>query len=214
MKRCCEQFKCWSEGGTASFMDATQANCIWPIGLVSAGTAYTDRIGSRVSWDWLHLRGAMNFLAPAGSAAGQAYIIRLAIVYDRQPTGGRPLMSDIYSLHPGSSDTLDFATVENMDRFLILKEKFWVFPGNSGATWATPSFVPPWATVPMGSDMMVDWKIDLKGLETIFGGGIDGNENNTRSGQFYMVRWCNNSISTTGNPCIITYACRMKFSDL
>lgn len=68
---------------------ATASNIILLNG-VQTGTGFFNRVGSRVEMKNLHIRGLCynNLTSTTGN-------LRLLIIYDRQPTGALPVISDI-----------------------------------------------------------------------------------------------------------------------
>jgi len=111
---------------------------------IAEGTGPTQRIGRKLFCKNIQLTGmwCRNPQANA-SVLFPEHMVYYAIVYDRQPTGTKPLISDIYrSIDTGgSAQTIGFVhkNLLNDQRFLILKhDGFFVpqlVPGDNDFFW-------------------------------------------------------------------------------
>ena len=132
---------------------------------VQQGAGISNRIGNKIALKSLRFRAA---LFPTGNGAGQVipYQTRWVIVYDRQPNGVYPLVSDIFgditvanAIGPG--DYLSSINPTNFDRFIVLCDKMismgQVLTGSSAGQGQTTE-----------TSMGIDEFIKLKGLETMF----------------------------------------------
>lgn len=129
---------------------------------VQTGTAFFNRIGSRVEWKNMHIRG---FNANALTCVqGQ---LRMLIIYDRQPTGALPTVSDILQ----SRDQAGVATtsgaseinLDNRDRFTVIRDQHWYAPActnTAGVLTNGPQYPND------DNDHDIDMFIKLKGLQT------------------------------------------------
>lgn len=101
---------------------ATASNIILLNG-VQTGTGFFNRIGGRIEMKNLHVRGIVNPIL-----TGTDSILRLLIVYDRQPTpaSGLPVISDILQARDqaGAATTTGQSEInlDNRDRFAILRD--------------------------------------------------------------------------------------------
>lgn len=134
---------------------ATASNIILLNG-IQTGAAFYNRVGSRVEMRNLHIRGQVT-----NAATSTSCMLRLLIVYDRQPTGALPVISDILQ----SRDQVGTATtggiseinLDNRDRFAILRDMQYYapsctntagvltngpqFPGQDNQQWDVNEFI-------------------------------------------------------------------------
>lgn len=100
----------------AAFTSLTEVNCI------QQGATVANRIGNKVIMRSIHLR--MHMSSPA-AVVGQA---RLMLVYDRQPNGAFPAITDILLSQPaGVAASYSGINIANKSRFLMLRDHFYIF---------------------------------------------------------------------------------------
>jgi len=85
---------------------------------VAVGDDIHNRTGRRVSMKSVHVQG---FLRTLDSTTGTC-VNRLMIVYDRQPNGLAPIMTDIIT----AGDGVSFNNLGNRDRFVVIADKKYV----------------------------------------------------------------------------------------
>lgn len=123
----------------------------------------------------------------------------MSIVYDRQPNGSVPAMSDIFAQKDQNgiaNDSFFPVNPVNVDRFDVLWYKVFGFPaiGAYGANSSENSYV-RFADV---DKEVIDLDLDLAGLSTVFGGGTDGLVTNVRTGQLWLVMYNSNPSIVNG----------------
>lgn len=92
---------------------------------VATGTDFTDRIGRKINMKSVYVRG---FLSPVDTTTSFC-LSRLLIVYDNQPNGAAPAITDILK----AATSVAQVNLNNRDRFKILIDK--QFPlGNNNNT--------------------------------------------------------------------------------
>ncbi len=143
---------------------ATASNVILLNG-VQTGAAFYNRVGSRIEMKNLHIRGFVNNAATTIAQQG-----RLLIVYDRQPTGALPVISDILQSRDqaGTATTAGASEInlDNRDRFQIVRDMEYYLPpctNTAGVLTNGPQF-------PAQDDQQFDINefIKLKELTTHF----------------------------------------------
>lgn len=89
------------------------------------GTAFANRIGTRVKLKSIYVRGFISNTAARNHSDFEGGVVQVAlsIIMDAQPNGANPAITDIYS----SADPTGMLNLNNRDRFKVLKEKVWVF---------------------------------------------------------------------------------------
>jgi len=90
------------------------------------GASMTERVGRKTQIKSCYLRGMMmKSLAatPTGSVTAEAQMVRLILIFDKQPNAAVPVMSDILQ----TSTVYSQFNINNRDRFSILKDKEYVF---------------------------------------------------------------------------------------
>lgn len=136
--------------GTAGMMD------------ISQGTAETERVGKRVRLISMQIRGVIN-VGPA-APLNPLYCV-LLVVYDRNPTGAMPALTDILNTNwPGAPNN-----VVNADRFRIVMRRAY------GVSYT------------MQIPIIVEEFIDLTGLSVEYGAATNGALTNIRSGALYLL---------------------------
>lgn len=79
---------------------------------VATGTDLTDRIGRKIFMRAVQVRGLVQ---PVDNTIGQT-LARVMVVYDKQPTGGTPAITDILT----ASRSEAFNNLNNRDRFVVV----------------------------------------------------------------------------------------------
>lgn len=132
---------------------------------VQTGAGFFNRVGSRIEMKSLHVRGAVVNTATTAATG----VARLLIVYDRQPGGALPVITDILLNRDqaGATSITGAAEVnlDNRDRWIILRDTEWYIPSctnTAGVLTNGPQF-------PGDDDEFdVNLFIPLKGLITHF----------------------------------------------
>jgi len=143
---------------------ATATNLILLNG-IQTGTAFYNRIGSRVEMKNLQIKGNVE----AGANNNDGALLRFLIIYDRQPTGALPTVADILQdrSQAGTSNTTGSSSInlDNRDRFSIIRDMCFESPVTT-ITGGTASFT----TSMSGNsrDLAINEFIKLKGLGTHF----------------------------------------------
>lgn len=123
---------------------------------IQTGAAFFNRVGSRVELKNLHIRGQIT-----NAATATVTMLRMIVVYDRQPTGALPTVSDLLqsrdqtgaATNPGSAEI----NLDNRDRFSIIRDMQLYappvtntagvltngpqFPGNDDQQWDVNEFI-------------------------------------------------------------------------
>lgn len=109
---------------------------------IQTGAAFYNRVGSRVEMKNLHLRGYIQ-----SAATSVTTNLRMLVVYDRQPTGALPVVSDILQSRDQTGATATNGdseiNLDNRDRFIILRDKQYYAPpctNTAGVLTNGPSF--------------------------------------------------------------------------
>jgi len=88
---------------------------------VQTGAGFFNRVGSRIEMKNLHIRGFIRYTATAVQA-----VIRLLIIYDRQPVGALPVITDFLQARDqaGAATTAGDSEInlDNRDRFTIVRD--------------------------------------------------------------------------------------------
>jgi hypothetical protein len=132
---------------------------------VQTGAAFYNRVGSRIEMKNLHIRGSIY-----NTSTTQTTALRMLVIYDRQPVGTLPVISDILQsrIQDGTPSTSAYSEInlDNRDRFAIIRDMQYYAPSvtnTAGVLTNGPSFP--------GQDSQqwdVNEFIKLKGLTTHF----------------------------------------------
>lgn len=102
-------------GAPIAFAFTTTGTVSLVAGGISQGSSVNQRQGKFINWKSMQIRGKV--IPSGGAAAGSTTVCTLLIVYDKQPTGVLPAISDILDAINSSAMNKDAAS----SRFRILK---------------------------------------------------------------------------------------------
>lgn len=110
-----------------NFRDGVGATNLILLNGVQTGTAFFNRVGSRIEMKNLHVRGIIRNVATSVST-----VLRMLIIYDRQPVGSLPATSDVIQSRDqtGAAATTGDSEInlDNRDRFTIIRDLEWYAP--------------------------------------------------------------------------------------
>lgn len=170
----CQAVDYWYEGLVKGRGDPLLADeRVQLINGIAQGSGPNQRIGSvidlkEVSWDCFvyPTPGALNVFSD---------VFKLAIVYDRQPTGSIPSYSSIFQALSNSGSTNDKPpapqNVDNIDRFYVLRDMKWSLApayDQLEGLGPFPTSINTLGTAKRGN-MMSD-KVILSNMRTVYGG--------------------------------------------
>jgi len=94
---------------------------------VQVGSAFYNRVGSRIEMKSLHIRGALfNLLTNTDD------YLRMIVYYDRQPNGAAPTYADLMQTRDQTGAATTGAkseiNLDMRDRFVILRDRQWFAP--------------------------------------------------------------------------------------
>lgn len=200
---------------------------------VKVGAGPNQRVGRRIRMKNIWLR--YNVSLTAANDAQSASIARVCVVYDRQPNGATPKLTDIFAsqFNPGQpnvTDGLSGVNPDNRDRFKIIKDEMLAFPNigaNSGLNSSCLDHFDINANHSAGKSTdgqgMVNKFIKLRGLETHFRAdtSLFNDPAEIASGSLWFVVF--NNRQTLANPPVaadntqaafqITMSSRLKYYD-
>jgi len=141
---------------------------VYVLNLVQQGAGSWNRIGKRIKMKSLRIRGFIEALFDnsAQTVPTRAVCCRVVVVYDRQNTGGAiPTFDTIFgeTIQTGaeSSNIMANLRYDNTDRFRVIRDVVRVL---------NPTAIPASGEEGVVIKAPIDEFIDLKGLETVFGG--------------------------------------------
>lgn len=170
------EIKCVDVDATnvGTYRDPASASNIILLNGIQLGMEFYQRVGSRVEMEHLYFKG-VNLPV----LTGNDNLVRLLIVYDRQPSGVIPQISEIIQTRSqtGAVTTLtqSSANLDNSDRFYIVRDMQWyaasvgkaVLIGAQGGQCNFGVFGAGTA-ISMTSSYELDEKVDLDGLRVRF----------------------------------------------
>jgi len=141
---------------------------------VAQGAGDNERVGQRVRWFNMTIRGTIQYF-PTATSVQQPDLLRLLIIYDRQTNGAAPLWSDIIAnISSGTHGPYDPPNWYQRGRYKILRDWMIATPAMSGTvaagllTSATLQLSPP---QPTSCEFTLHFFKALKGkLDTIYSG--------------------------------------------
>lgn len=157
---------------------------------VAQGAAVNQRVGKKIRWESIQLRGFVQ-------AASACVITKVSmiIVYDKRPTGSLPAVTDV--LVSPSSNSLN--NDNNSGRFQILRRVDWVIAGSSTAPISTDSCI-------QVLDEFI--KVRRPGIFKSAGTGAIGD---IEEGCLYAL-WVGDKTGTAAGT--VVFDCRVRFTDL
>lgn len=132
---------------------ADTTGTVTALNLTALGTDFNNRIGRKILMKYVYITG---ILKPVDTSTVPAYC-RILIVYDNQPNGALPAMTDLLV----TANSIDQLNLNNKDRFKILADKRYAIGGVSDT--ATQSFSMAPTVVPVKIFRRLN-------METIYGG--------------------------------------------
>lgn len=161
------------------------------IATIAQGASDQQRIGKRAAYKSLQIRGR-----EAAGTAGSINIGGWAIIYDREPTGSLPAVTDILV----SINSQSFNNDTNSDRFQTLRRSVRTFIGNT----TTPA---------TGHEQWtIEEFLDLKHLPVQYAAAGTGAIGDIKKGALYLITF-GNTANGTSSP-IMNVAFRTRFADI
>lgn len=128
-------------------ISSTNTNHMSLVNGLAAGSGSYNRIGRKAKMHSLRVRGNWrHVMGPSGGGVATGGILRMVVVWDRQPSGAQPTFDTIFG-HQTSDGTEVGATVlappkfDNMRRFKVLRDKtFTSAPGRNYTGRVSQSF--------------------------------------------------------------------------
>jgi hypothetical protein len=163
------------------------------LAIIAQGASVNERVGKKILWKSLQLRGYVQGDNTTLSCKGT-----MIIVYDERPTGSLPAVTDI--LASNSSNSMNNDT--NSSRFRILMRRDYAIVGNT-------------ATAGQGTNsslQVVDEYIKLRGRECEFMAAGTGSLGDISRGAIYIVTTGNLAAGTNDANLYIT--ARSRFVDV
>lgn len=151
---------------------------------LASGAGTNERVGRKVTIKSVSLRYIHD--ATGSDPASQ---IRIAIIYDKQPNGALPGVTDIFNL----GNFISHLNLSNSDRFVVIMDEI--------------------SDSAQSASLNISGKRHVKcNLETIYGAGTNG-ISAINSGSL-MILAANNSDPTIGNVTSLFYNVRIRYTDV
>jgi len=162
--KCCD-FPYTQAVGTDIFTMTPSTTIVYAgLNYIQEGAGFYNRIGRRIRMKSVFITG--NLVASGNATgAGTAEYLRLMLVYDRQPNGNNPGVSDVLADYgqDGNTTTTSYSKTNpnNFERFAILRDERVAIPinGTGGTTQQYNSIVGEQCN-------KFTWFVKLKDLET------------------------------------------------
>lgn len=171
---------------------------IIPMNLIAPGSASFNRIGRKVKLRSIRFWGVLTYEIGADAISGnvKGLNVRMAVVWDKQPSGVLPTFADIFghTLQDGTEASLiyDKPRYDNTDRFQVLRD-------------CVKTYNPTLYNAAGGSsdhqlgELYYDEYVDLKYKETVFSGqSAPATIADISSGALYLVVRASNNTAGVG----------------
>lgn len=154
-----------SGGQTQQFNNINASNQIIALNLVGSGTSTYQRVGDHTKGLYCKIKGQI-YPDEEKSQVDTEYL-RVAVVYDRAPTGAYPAYSDIYNdIDAGGSNSFtcfSSPNITNKSRFTILKEMDLTKPFKNSTNQTNQ---PVFSSIQYDDQNLIDWYLPLDGCDT------------------------------------------------
>jgi len=191
---------------------------IQPINIVKQGNSFTQRSGNKIAMHSIQLKLEVE---PA-QAMNQCHW-RWALIYDRQPNGVEPNLSDIFSnfdlngapLLTGALTYL-MTNPNNRDRFLVLRDRAIHVPYTALTIVAGVPTVAQQLQQCMVDTSHIEDYVKLKGLVTLYKSDpVNADDIASISvGAIYMIVYAENPAASAGNFLNCRYTTRLRFYEI
>lgn len=179
--------------------------------MVQQGVGTNQRIGNTLTMKSIRLRFR---LAPTGFAELTNSMVRLMLVYDRQPNGAYPTTATILSNidQAGTISAFDpdgDINVNNMDRFIVLMDEYHIVPAVDILTTSNFNLIGPTSK----ECFVIDRYIKLRGLEQKYSATSSPMViANQTTGALYLFSM--GSVATGGEPYCWHGKVRLRYFDM
>lgn len=180
------------------------------LNLMEEGTSFFNRVGRKIMMKSIRITGGLALSGLAVINANQDYL-RVMVVYDRQPNGSAPAISDILQNVDlgGTSSTTSYAglNMNNSERFLVIQDTRLNIPNGyvQSLNEGTASIIDY-----NGTMQNMDRFSKLKGLQTHFK-GTAGSITDVASGALWLVTFGNIAPGTA--PYNLIWNARLRYHD-
>jgi len=179
-----------------AFADEATADCL---NAVAIGTDYNTRVGRRVKFTSVHIRGVLS----AGSEEAQTSpfgdeLVRLILYIDTQTNAAQNALSQV------TGGLTNFRDLQYTSRYKILKDKIYRLPANSVCQNATNDFSVPQTLQFIKLNCKLNMVTKFVGTTAVVGSIAD---NSIHLGFF-------NYSGETNRTCSFTGVSRCRFNDL
>jgi len=181
---------------------------------VQEGASFYNRIGRRTHMKSIHLTGQFYPNTNAGVAAPD--LVRLMLVYDRQPNGNFPAISDLLLDYgnDGTSFTTNFSkmNLNNVERFAILRDER-IALGPTTAADSTASLFAGQMVPGKAGQNLINWYVPLKDLETHYKSTTNPAAiGDIATGGLYLVTFGSTAVANAAYS--FQYNARLRFIDI
>lgn len=178
---------------------------------VTIGSSMWNRVGRKISLKSIRIRG--QFLQTGHNDMQSGQYARLTLIYDKQPNGALPSISDVFqdqvnsasdshATYPNSGVNLN-----NRDRFEVIADEQWYLSGGNQST-STAGVMTATA-----KSMEINLFRKLKGRETHFkADSSPGVIGDLATGSLVLIT--QGDIASGDEPWQMNLACRLRYSDL
>jgi len=183
-----------------------------PLNLVTIGSSAWNRVGRKISMKSLRIRGFIGRTSNNVSTVPPQFS-RMAVVYDKQPNGALPTISDLYLDQASQSGDSSFSGVtsgvnmNNRDRFEILWDWDASFPPCNTST-ATQGVI-----TATNDDYRLNTFIKLKNRETHYrADSATAVIGDIATGSLFLVGF--GQLTAGTEPWNMNISARLRYSDL
>lgn len=151
----------------------------------SVGSNINNRLGRKIRMRSLRVLGTVQQFQNGTTPVDD--FCRIMLIYDRQPNGAVPAQADIFqcidTAGTTSTGSFTFLNPSNFERFVILRSEAFKMECPSGASATQPAQ----ESTDYKKNMLIDWFVNLRGLETQYNAGTSNNVTDQVSGSLLLV---------------------------
>lgn len=164
---------------------------IFLVATIAQGASHSQRVGKRVLYKSMQIRGSWVSGTSVGSAPHQA----MMLIYDKRPHGTLPAITDVLN----SATPQSFLNDINSDQYMVLKRWDVVTMGDSDTPVTGEERKP------------INDYIDLKGLPVQYKGLGTGAIGDIEYGGLYLITVGTEAVGTTAGTVLV--GCRTRYVD-
>lgn len=177
----------------------TNSGVLFLLNGLTQGTSATTRVGQRIMMKNFHLKCLILAAQVGQTPTITMSLFRVMVLYDVQPNGATPSVTDILETNTGSLGPLSPMSIANGSRFKVLYDQRFLCNNQLSAGVLPPKF----------SNWME--KFQKMNLETQYAAANTGTVTDIRTGSLFLLFISDETAAA--NACQVDFYCRVRYYD-